>query len=358
MSDFSNRLSGFYKAIVTDVSSFPKTGKIKTRIAAFRGNSVPSSLTTESYRAEDFKASTDKDIYTSILVPFGGGLNTGAFKLPEVNSLGVVTFINNNPNMPIWIGGISAYYMNEGSLISVDYPSDKLDNNRGMLYKEEGEADLTPNYEDENSFVLKTKTNVLPDFTKPETMDWSKNPVENAVILNAAKAQVYHRIADSEYIDFVMKGDEKDDKNEPEISLGLFNDEENSSSHIKLNDKVELIRSEEGASSTILIDSDSKYGINIQSVDSSGNSGESIGRINITPTEVVVSVGGSLTGGSSSITLSRINDEISISAKSIRLSASTISLGDTGYYVVTSPTNVSMTLEDGTLLTTAHNIKV
>ncbi len=356
-SDSANKLTGIFKAIVTDVSCFPATGKIKTRISAFRGNSVPATLTSESYNSERFQASTYRDIYTAILVPFGGGSNVGAFKLPEVNSLGVVTFINNNPNMPLWIGGISAYYNDEGSLISVDYPSDNISENKGMLYKKSSSPLLEKNYEDENSFVLKTKTNVLTDFTKPETMDWTKNPVENTVILNSRKAHIHHRIADSSYSEFIMGTDNEE---KPMMSLGFFNTEEDSSSSIKLDDMITISDKDGDKTSSIFISSDSEYGITLQTRDASGSRGSStIAQINVTPTDIALSIGGNSSGnGSSSIIMSRMNNEVAISAKNIRLTADNISLGNTGYYVVVSPNHVAMTMEDGTMLTTTENIKV
>ena len=359
MIDTSSKLTGVYKAIVTDVSCFPTTGKIKTKIAAFKGNSVPSNLLSgnsyyNGYDSSSFRESTYRDIYTYIIVPFGGGSNAGAFKLPEVNSLGVVTFINNNPNLPLWLGGISAYYMDEGSLLSVDYPSDNLDNNEGMLYREGGSStsELKKNYTDENSFVLKTKTNTLNDYNNPSTMNWRENQVENAVIMNSVKAHVYHRIADSSYAEIYVQGNEKTD---PSAYIGYIDDKNKIKSYAKFDDRITISTEEDDSSASIYLDNDSRYGITINTSDGSGNSSASA-EINLTPTELSLSVGGS--GESSRIILSRLNGEVSISAKNVRITADNISLGDTGFYLVASPAPVAMTLEDGTTLVTASNIKV
>lgn len=162
MTSITPKLNGIYRAIVTDTSCFKSTGKIKTRISIFNNYYIDYDL-LEDYDPEKYKNSISKDTDTLIMMPFGGGDNYGMFKLPEVNSVGVVTFIDGNKNMPLWLGGMPVFFSdNNRNVKSVTYPLDKSDDNNGAIYTSNGRT--VYNFNDEHSFVIKTKTTSLDDF--------------------------------------------------------------------------------------------------------------------------------------------------------------------------------------------------
>ena len=79
--------------------------------------------------------------------------------------------------------------------------------------------------------------------------------------------------------------------------------------------------------------------------------------IKLTPASV------NINAGNSNITMNRNIDEnqekITISAKKIQIISQDISLGSSGYSLVVSPNpGLNFTLQDGSMLTTANNIRV
>lgn len=348
-------LFGVYRAIVTDVSCFEQTGKIKTRISAFNNGSVPRDL-INGYDSESFSNVITKDILTDIMLPFGGGYDYGMFKLPQVNSVGLVAFIDGSKSFPIWIGSTANSIVDRNNnLIEFDLPSDK-DNGKPAIYSDDSKKTIF-NYEDKNSFIIKTKTNTLDNYLNPETMVWSNNPVENSLILNSYKARLYHRIDDYEYQEFIMCND-KENKTSS-IVLGYVIDDEAGDKRTLEIDREQIVVKNKDGQETAQIILDNKGDIYINAFSDDGKSTET--RIDTSIELTTASI--NIKAGHSRITLNRNIDseqeKITISANNIQIDSQNISFGSSGYSLIASPNpNLNFTLEDGSMLTTVNNIKV
>lgn len=356
----SEQVFGIYKAIVTDVSCFEQTGKIRTRISAFQGGGVPKDL-LDGYDSESYADVTSRDILTDIMLPFGGGYDYGMFKLPQVNSVGLVAFIDGSRTTPVWIGSTANSIFNtDDELIQSDIPSDR-NNGYPAKYFDESENKSVFNFDDANAFVIKTKKNELKDFNKPETMDWKKNPVENSFILSSVKASIYHRIDDDTYQELALingKDENGNDTGSVEMSYVISEDEHRK---ITADDKTITIKNKKAdIEARIILNEDG--GIYINSFQDNTTDNRRTGSrvetsIKLTPASV------NIDAGSSHISMSRNinenNEKITISASKVQIIADDISLGSSGYSFVVSPnSNLNFTLEDGSMLTTTNHIRV
>lgn len=364
-----DQVFGIYKAIVTDVSCFEQTGKIRTRISAFHGGSVPKNL-LDGYDSDTYSDVSSRDILTDIMMPFGGGYNYGMFKLPQINSVGLVAFIDGSRSTPVWIGSTANSLFNmENSPVEFDIPSDK-NNGYPSRYYNETENKSKFNMEDQNAFIINTKKNDLPDFNQPETMNWVKNPVENSLVLSSTKASIYHRIDDDTYQEFSLTN--KKDKDGTDIGsiemAYVISDDEHRK--ITADDKTITIRNKDTNTEAKIVlikpginsnGEEEPGGISISSFqDNAGNNitGSRIETsIKLTPASV------NIDAGNSRITMSRnidkTKDKMTIKTSKLQILADDISLGSSGYSLVASPNpNLNFTLEDGSMLTTTNNIRV
>ena len=351
----NEQIFGIYKAIVTDVSCFEQTGKIKTRISVFNNGASPSDL-INGYDSDEFAHVISRDMLTDIMLPFGGGYDYGMFKLPPVNSVGLVAFIDAAQTSPVWLGATANSIRNsDNRVVQLDFPSDR-DNNKPAIYYDDSNETPVFNFDDPNSFIIKTKTNELNDYTTPETMVWSNNPVENSFVLNSSKARLYHRIDDDTYQEFVL--DSGDEKNSGSISM-TYTVSEEEYKKVSVDDDSVLIRNKNG-NITAQIILDDEGGVLINSFEEgAGNNitGSTIdASIKITPASIA------LVAGHSKISMNRNinenNEKITISANNLQIDARNVSFGSSGYSFVVSPnSNLAFTLEDGSMLTTANNIR-
>lgn len=350
----NDQIFGIFRAIVTDISCFEKTGKIKTRISAFNSGSCPKDL-IDGYDSDLFADVISRDILTDIMMPFGGGTDYGMFKLPQVNSTGLVAFINGSKANPIWIGATSNSSVDDdNNIIGLDFPSDN-NNNEPAIYYNKG---IVFNFDDPNSFVIKTKTNKLDDYTKPETMVWSNNPVENSMIMNSAKLAFYHRVDEDTYHEFIL--DNGDDDSQGSVTLG-YTISEDEFKRVTFNDDTITIRNKSGdVEAKMVLDDDGS--IYITAFDENGNKNASQGTmvgasIELTPASISLKSGHSIISMSRNIDLSK--ESVSITTNNLQILAKNISLGSSGYSLVASPNpNLNFTLTDGSTLVTTNNIRV
>lgn len=348
------KLFGIFRAIVTDISPFSKTGKIKTRISAFNSGSCPKDL-VNGYDSDLFADIISRDILTDIMMPFGGGTDYGMFKLPQVNSTGLVAFINGSKSNPIWIGATANSDVDDdNNIIGLDFPSDKNNNEPAIYYDDE----TVFNFDDSNSFVIKTKTNKLDDYTNPETMVWSNNPVENSIIMNSAKMSFYHRIDNDTYHEFVL--DNGDNNNQGSIRLGYTVSEEEFK-RVTFDDNTITIKNKSGDVEAEMILSDDG-GIYITAFDDAGSNDPSQGTrvgasIELTPASINLKSGHSIISMARNIDLNK--ESVSITTNNLQVLAKNISFGSSGYSLVASPNpNLNFTLTDGSTLVTTNNIRV
>lgn len=352
-----DQVFGIYKAIVTDISCFQNTGKIKTRIAAFHSGSVPTNL-LNGYDSDTYADVSSKDILTDIIMPFGGGYNNGMFKLPQVNSTGLVAFINGSRSLPIWLGATAnSLFNSDNDLVESDFPSDR-ENNYPAKYYDDEKGKPVFNFDDENSFVIKTKKNYLTDYSNPDTMNWKNNPVENSVVLSSSKASIYHRVGDETYQEFVLSSDEENSTGSIAIAYVISDDE---FKRISADDDSITIKNKNGDLEAKITLSDDG-GIYINSLEDNASENKQSGsrvetNIKLTPASVELNAGGCKISMSRNI--NENNEKLVIKASKVQLLAKDISLGSSGYSLVVSPNpNLNFTLEDGSMLSTASNIRV
>jgi hypothetical protein len=337
---------GVFRAIVTDVSMFENTGKIKTRISLNNHFFIEKDL-LDNFNAEEHKKKVEYDSYTYIMSPFGGGSNYGMFKLPPVNSVGLVSFIDGNSDTPVWIGGLPGLIFGEdGNIVYSDIPSDKLNQEKSFIDFNNENNKNEKNYDDINSLVIRTKTNDL-DLNNPESINWKNNLTENGLVMNKNHMYMVHKKDEN------ISGSIEIDNND-NYSIGI--------SHLK---KEENVIQEE---SSIYL---GKKGITERIVDSENGKViqiEATDKVRITvsidnkTTEITQTKSGiTLESNNCSVQLNQKasgKDEIILSAPVIRIDSPDLLIGSGGDRVVTASGPFSMSLEDGTILNTAKNVRI
>jgi len=135
-------MTGLYEAEVLDTSEFATTGKIKVRIGGM----------------------PNRDIYEMaiVLTPYGGLPNMGMQTLPPIGAYGVIAYIREKDENPIWMGSMMRWWQ--------DNNSKELDNG----YANPVEA------QDPSDFVVKTQYTTIED----QDLDGESNKVENIIKLN------------------------------------------------------------------------------------------------------------------------------------------------------------------------------
>jgi hypothetical protein len=334
-------LSGIYEAIVTDTDCFEKTGKIKTRISVLNDFYIDKDL-RNNYNLDKFKEGLEKDMYTQIFLPFGGGSNYGMFTVPPVNSLGLVSFIDGDITRPVWMGGISdSSYTKTGTIHTNTAPSDDLFSNKSIISYNNGSESGEVNSEDIHSLVIKTKVNNFDDLSDPETINWEKREVENGIVLNKNKMELVHFNEDG-YQGILLSSKE----NEDYIKIVNNKNEANYSS-ISMEDDGIRIETTRGDTKTTVNILDSSVLIHTKKDEF---------ETTITQTEKEIK----LKNDRASVILKKdkIDDEIILNAQKVRISANDIIMGNGDFRAVVAQSNFNMSLEDGTVLTTAKNVRM
>jgi hypothetical protein len=193
-----------YDAIVIDNTNFLSNGTIRVRIFAHFNYPRTKADGTET-NIDDL--STDVNLITIaertttdyldydalVFTPFGGGRNFGLMYLPQVNTKGVVAFLDADHHKPIWLGNYfeAKHDVNDYKTIKyVNAPSDDLlkdGENKDMS------ADQNINFDgvttDELVFRQKHTTfnrNSLDD------MNFQKQDTENLILMDKNKITIRH----------------------------------------------------------------------------------------------------------------------------------------------------------------------
>lgn len=186
----------FYKARVISNNKFASTGKITVRVFKDSAadtwedlsnipDTIKQSLSLIKNAGKRYIKSKDSEAY--VFSPFGGGFDYGMFMLPQPNSLGVVTEIQNENNEDlieyIWLGAVS--FSNDGSVM-IPSRSEKDVNgiNNGA------------NISSRTGFVLKTKSteyNSSADANIVNKLNFSRNAFTNLIVVDETETKIYHR---------------------------------------------------------------------------------------------------------------------------------------------------------------------
>ena len=184
-----------YKARVISNNEFSQTGKIKVRI--FK-NTMPDlwknlALIPDSIKRginiikHDFgfksKSSEDEAYVFSL---YGGGEDFGFFALPQPNSIGIVSTIENDSNEDIieyvWLGSVS--FLNGNS---IPLPSNTEKDKNGV---NKGSSTVS-----NNGFVIKTKSTNYIDYNtvKSEDLDFARKGYTNLISVTDRGIELLYR---------------------------------------------------------------------------------------------------------------------------------------------------------------------
>ena len=347
---------GDYEAVVTDNSEFYKRGFIRVRVAAFYNEKVPLSL-TENYNEEEFNAALAGDLRCLVTMPIGGGNGHGMFSLPQVNSVGYVSFLNGDIKKAIWKGTIiQPKYDDEGKFVSANVPNDQLSK------EGPGSEGVTVNGKqvktDGGGIIIRQKST---NNDSADDMDWDKNRTENLAVLNDNNLSLIHveewdednYIAKKYYEINVHEETNSSSENYGETVVDLravtISDSGTNEYGLEIVDgKVRLKAINESSKITneVSIDEDEVL------LKSNDNNRKRTTTVSATPTQIV------LNGRDSTITVG--DRETNIYGKNlVTISGSEIRLGGMAEeYVVTSPIPFTAArMEDGHVLNAAGRAK-
>ena len=333
-----NKLFGIYEGIVTDNRYFLSTGKIKVRIKEMLiTKKMPTDL-TQNFNINEFRNDYANDFDCTVFSVIGGGKGFGTTHIPQVNSVGIVQFLNGNINKPVWMGSHSRSIYKDMEIQEVVIPSD-IPEVEGANAFVNGERQFNGN---SSTIVLRTKK-TFPIKTDPSGASWDDKRTENLIVISEDSLFIRHFTKWEEkngvptatkYQDFEMssvkgkvEGYEDEVADEiPNISLKAINLEDKVSSILNLNDQFcSLSFLNEKDNITNLVKAD-ELSVEVSSVSNRGSS-----TTKITPTENV------MTSGSSSVTITD-DDVILDGKKSVRLSTEgDVIIGDGGNRILTIP---------------------
>jgi hypothetical protein len=135
------------------------------------------------------------DLEALVFTPFGGGRNFGLLYLPQVNTKGVVTFLDADHHKPMWIGSYFEAKHNRTDYDTIEYinaPGDnKLKDGKDMDAYAGGGTNFNGDITD--SLVLRTKHTIMDrsDGTKMDFQAETSN-TENLIIINQDEVSIRH----------------------------------------------------------------------------------------------------------------------------------------------------------------------
>lgn len=154
-----------------------------------------------------------------VSTPLGAGYNTGMLQLPQVNSVGIVSdlqdydekFVNGRDYWGgyryVWLGGIYSVNL-YGETVNIpndDTVSEELSYEDIPLFRNDGTSDdfeevddtiKNSNYIKRGEFIIKTKSTYINNIKNPqlEEVDFKKIPGENTIVLNKDKLNLRHNV--------------------------------------------------------------------------------------------------------------------------------------------------------------------
>jgi hypothetical protein len=348
---------GTYKAIVTDNSEFYKRGYIRVRVSAFYDDNIEWDL-SKSYDDTEFKSSIKDDIKCKVNQPIGGGNGHGMFSLPQVNSVGVVNFIDGNIKNALWMGSyVNPKFDNDGEFFNANVPNDKLD------YEGSGSEGITVDGKqvdfDGGAIIIRQKSTQSGSADK---MNWDKNRTENLVLMSKDKLTLTHAAEWKEennsatpqkFQEISIVTDSNEDSStygETTInvtSVNIGNSGIDEFGLVITDGKVTLKAKSAGDKIENLVEVDSSE-VLLTSLDTNTKKSSTV---SVTPKEVLLNNKDS----NVSVTESQINVS---SKKLLTLSAEEVRIGGLAQeYVVTASLPFSYRMEDGTVLSASHRVK-
>lgn len=351
---------GIYQAIVTDNTSFFITGKIMVRIQKFYNETLNWDM-SKNYDDKEYWKELMNDIPAFVHTTIGGGSNYGMLSLPQINSAGIVQFLNGDYRNPVWMGSIFVpEYVDKK--INLNIPNDNIDSEGiGSSGLYEGTKKTKSK---SSAIILRTKSTESSTGNKPDNMNFDKKRSENLIVLSDAEARLVHF---SKWIDKNKGNNSTIDQFEeitinsstttPSVDIKIT---ENNATPAKL--KTTGIRITPSEASLEVMSKEKKIiskvsattdGISISSVNTSNSKDNTL--IVQTPTNIIINNKSlMITMGKSSSGVQEI--VISSPSGNIRLSGKEVILGDGGGYVMVKDNKLPVKLKDGSILK-ASNVR-
>jgi len=360
---------GIYQAIVTDNSQFFTNGKIKVRIQNMYNGKLNWDLSND-FDYNEFIQELVNDVWALVYTPIGGGSNHGLFALPQINSVGLVQFMNGNIKKPIWMGSFfRPEYDQNGKLARANVPNDQPN------YEGEGADGLVGNENGigqkkiEGGFgtlILRTKTTSGPGADKSaDHMDFDLQKSENLLVLSEDKAQITH------FSKWEMDGDTPVRKQWQDVELGTHKTPDANGNIVDEYPEIQVsvsdVDNRDNLKVTSLVINNNEVALNV-----SDEAAELESSISSTSDGININAKNTDNGDNTSIqmnaseillinkeaTILMEGNEVSISVPNgkLRLSGQEVILGDGGGYIVTKDNKSPMRMEDGSILK-ASNVK-
>lgn len=178
-----------YSAIVLDNTEFFTKGTITVRVAKYFNAPFTWDLSNDTSilkQFEQLKKENKVEDFNNCLVstPLGGGRNYGLFMLPQINSVGRVSFLDDTFSQPVWEGAFFKPHHGDNFVVEyVGIPNDQEE--------QEGEntdgAKKGKNIQgDEGTIILRQKT------TNKDDYNWQEANTQNLVVLDGEKLKIIH----------------------------------------------------------------------------------------------------------------------------------------------------------------------
>jgi len=349
---------GIYQAIVTDNSEFFQRGYLRVRVSVFYNETIEWDL-SQGYNKDAFTKELANDIKCFVGMPIGGGSGHGMFSLPQVNSVGMVSFLDGNTDRAVWMGSFARPTFDaDGEFIGATVPNDQLE------FEGVGTDGVSANgsqmKSDGGCIVIRQKST---ESGNASSMNWDNHRTENLTVMSADEYTLTHvsswnesngAFTPSDYQEIAIKTNtDKTSSNKGVTAINIKSYVEGKGDTtdyfgIEIIEKdIKIISNSSKAKTENLIEIDESE-VKLQSTNS--NTGRTTS-VTCNPKEV------NLKTKDASVTVSK--DEVNIYGKSkITLSGDEVMLGGLGNeYVVTASVPFSYRMEDGTVLTATHKVK-
>ncbi len=186
-----------YSALVLDNSNFYTKGVITVRIARYYNAPMTWDLSDDDGIMNEFKEMNEKDEvedYDNCLVssPMGSGRNYGMFYLPQINSVGMVTFLDNSFSRPLWMGGFFRPIRTEPDskkqrkVEFVNIPNDDITAEGEDSDGSSGEIGGKQTTAEDSALIIRMKS------TDSDNYNWQEQDTENLIVIDKNNVKIIH----------------------------------------------------------------------------------------------------------------------------------------------------------------------
>jgi len=251
-----------FSAIVLDNTDFYSKGTITVRIARSYNAPWTWDLSDNDSILNEFqslKNSGKVEDYDNCLVgsPMGSGRNYGMFWLPQINSIGIVTFLDNTFDRPCWMGGffrpIRSENPDENKRVDfVNIPNDDETQEGKGTDGSGGELGGKQSTAEDAAIVIRTKS------TTSDEYNWEERNTENLIVIDANKINIVHFL---EWENNVAKKYQKIQIENGEVKVEVNNQTDGKISSYSMTEDAMTIEIDDGGTKSTLTISNEDNGI-------------------------------------------------------------------------------------------------